>query len=165
MTAKEIIYEVITKNENFSSIRLNTKTNKVELNGEPILQLDYDDILETCKSEYPDTKFSKQIIKDIVTKYARENKYEPVISKNSIKKSDWYASLDFDENDNAKKTLNNVIKFLEKYPYFEGKFAYNEFTSYECFEGNLIRDYNISEFRKICDEMIGCDSKDKVECR
>lgn len=164
MTAKEIIYEILQKNDNYKTIRLNVKTNKVELNGEQMLQLDYDDILELCKSEYPDTKFTKQTIKDIVLKFARENKYEPVVNKCQKEKSDWYSILDFDENDNVKKTLTNVIKFLENYPYFKDKFAYNEFTAYECFEENLIRDYNIAEFRKICDEMIGCDSKDKVEC-
>ena len=76
MTAKETIYKIINDDENLKTIRLNTKTNKIELNGENILSIDYDDILEVCKTDSPDTKFTKQIVKEIVFKYAREHKYE-----------------------------------------------------------------------------------------
>ena len=114
MTAKEIIYETLKLNEKFNTIKLNTITGKVELNGDNILSVDYDDILDECKKEYPDTKFTKQTIKDIVTKYARENKYTP--EKNEYHRSDkseWYAQLEFDEDDKPKKTLNNIICFFK----------------------------------------------------
>lgn len=162
MKATEIIYETINKNDTFKTICLNTKTNKIEINGEEILSLDYDDILDTCKAEYPDTKFTKQVIKDIVTKYAREHKYEP--AKPAINYSDWYAKLEIDENGKPLKTLNNVINFFENYPLYKDKFYYNEFTAYEEYNNDLIRDYHISEFRRVCEKEIGIDSKDKVEC-
>lgn len=164
MTAKEIIYDIIRNNDNFKTIRLNSNTNKVEINGDNILSLDYDDILEVCKCDYPDTKFSKQTIKDIVIRYARENKYVPE-KQNYIRgeKSDWYAQLDFDENDNPKKTLGNIITFLGNYPLYKDKFSYNEFTCYETYDDELIRDFNIPEFRLRCEEEIGFESKDKVE--
>ena len=162
MTAKDIIIEIINNNEKFKTIQLNTKTNKIELNKEEILSMDYDDIFEECRSQYPDTKFTKAIVKDVITKYAREHKYEPKISKTGM--STWFAALEFDSNGNVIKNLNNIIKFLEQHPNFKDKFFFNEFTSYETYKDELIRDYNISEFRVICEKEIGFESKDKIEC-
>lgn len=165
MTAKQIIYEIIESNTKYNSIKFNTVTGKIELNGENILSVDYDDILEDCKSEYPDTKFTKQTIKDIVTKYARENKYTPEkVEYHRTDKSDWYAQLEFDKDDKPIKSLNNVITFFEQYPFFENKFYYNEFTQYEEYDNDLIKDYHIGEFRSICERELGYETKDKVEC-
>lgn len=162
MTAKEIINEIINNDDKFKTIQLNTRTNKIEVEREEILSIDYDDIMDLCKSQYPDTKFTKSTIKDIVTKYAREHKYEPV--KESQPKSEWYSKLEFDGDGNVIKNLDNVIRFYENHPNFKDKFFYNEFTSYETFDGELIRDYNISEFRVITERELGFESKDKIEC-
>ena len=162
MTSKEIIIDIINNNERFKSIQLNTRTNKIEIDEEEILSIDYDDIFEECKSQYPDTKFTKSIVKDIVTKYAREHKYEPNFSKSGM--SSWYAALEFDDNGKVTKNLDNIIRFFENHPNFKDKFFYNEFTSYETYNDELIRDYNISEFRVICEREIGFESKDKIEC-
>ena len=165
MTAKEIIYETIKSNEKYSTIKLNTLTGKVELKGENILSIDYDDILDECKKEYPDTKFTKQTIKDIVTKYARENKYTPEKKEyHRDDKSDWYMQLEFDKDDKPKKTLNNVITFFEHYPLFKDKFYYNDFTQYEEYDNELIKDFHIGEFRSLCERELGYETKDKVEC-
>lgn len=161
MNAKEIIYETIKNNETFKTICLNVKTNKIEMNNEKLLSCDYDDIMDACKSDYPDTKFTKQIIKSIVEKYAREHKVEP--SKN-LSKSAWYSKLEFDNNGDVIKSLNNVIKFFEVYPEFENKFYYNDFTQYEEYDNDLIRDFHISQFRSICERELGFESRDKVEC-
>jgi len=162
MTSKEIIIDIINNDERFKSIQLNTRTNKIEIDKEEILSMDYDDIFEECKSQYPDTKFTKATVKDIVKKYAREHKYEPKFSKTGM--SSWYAALDFDDNGKVIKNLDNVIGFFENHPNFKDKFFYNEFTSYETYNDELIRDYNISEFRVICEREIGFESKDKIEC-
>lgn len=165
MTAKEIIYEILKSNEKYNSIKLNSLTGKIELNGDNILSVDYDDILDDCKKEYPDTKFTKQTIKDIVTKYARENKYTPEKKEyHRSDKSEWYAQLEFDEDDKPKKTLNNVICFFKNYPIFKNKFYYNEFTQYEEYDDDLIRDFHISQFRSLCEKELGYETKDKVEC-
>ena len=42
MTAKEIITSIIEKDEILSSIRLNTKTNKIEIENDIILSCDYE---------------------------------------------------------------------------------------------------------------------------
>lgn len=162
MTSKDFINDTLGKNERFKTIQLNTRTNKIEIEGEEILSIDYDEILEECKKQYPDTKFTKAIIKDIVIKYAREHKYEPKFSTSGM--SSWYSLLEFDDNGKVIKNLNNVIKFFENHPNFKDKFLYNEFTAYETYNDELIRDYNISEFRVICEKEIGFESKDKVEC-
>lgn len=163
MTAKETIYKIINDDENLKTIRLNTKTNKIELNGENILSIDYDDILEVCKTDSPDTKFTKQIVKEIVFKYAREHKYEPPKVVHNENVSEWYAKIELDDKGIPKKTLQNVVKFLENYPLYKGKFSFNEFTSYETFDDELIRDYHIPQFRLRCEEELGFESKDKVE--
>jgi len=162
MNAKDIIYETIKNNEKFNTIKLNTKTNKVEIESNEILSCDYDDILEKCKEEYPDTKFTKQTIKDIVTRFARENKYEP--KKSFTSSCSWYSKYNLDDNGNIKKTLENILILFENHPRFKDKFFYNEFTAYETYDDELIRDHNISEFRLICEKELGYESRDKVEC-
>ena len=62
------------------------------------------------------------------------------------------------------KTLDNVCIFFENDPRFKGKFLYNEFTGYETFNGELIEDHNISEFRSICEEELGFNNKHKIKC-
>lgn len=165
MTAKEIVYEIIKTNDEFATIKFNTLTNKIEINENNILLVDYDDIYEACKDQYPDTKFTKQLVKDIVIKYARENKYTPekeiIITK---PKSDWYDKLEFDDKDQPRKTLNNVICLFKNYPLFKDKFYYNDFTQYEEYNDDLIRDFHISKFRSICERELGYETKDKVEC-
>lgn len=162
MNAKDIIYETIKNNEKFNTIKLNTKTNKIEIEDNEILSCDYDDILEKCKEEYPDTKFTKQTIKDIVTRFARENKYEP--KKSFTSSCSWYNKYNLDDNGNIKKTLENILILFENDLRFKDKFFYNEFTAYETYNDELIRDYNIAEFRMICEKELGYDTKDKVEC-
>lgn len=165
MTAKEIIYNTLKSNEIYKTIRLNTISGKVELNDENMLSVDYDDILDECKKEYPDTKFTKQTIKDIVMIYAREHKYVPQKKEyHRDDKSEWYSQLEFDKDDNPRKSLNNVICFFKNYPLFKDKFYYNEFTQYEEYNNDLIRDFHISQFRSLCEKELGYESKDKVEC-
>jgi predicted P-loop ATPase len=149
----------------FNTIKLNIKTGKIEIEDEKFPSYLYDEILEICKSKYPSTKFSKSDVKNAVEKYAFKNKYLPENKEyHRTDKSDWYAQLEFDKDDNPKKTLNNVICFFKNYPIFKNKFYYNEFTSYETYDDELIRDFNISNFRSICEKEIGFESKDKVEC-
>lgn len=164
MTAKEIILEVISNNDRLSTIKLNMKTNKIEIEGESILSFEYDEILEECKKQYPDTKFLKTLVKDVVAKYARDHKYEPEKKKKDLLEyNDWYNQLDFDDDGNPLKTLGNVITFFQVYPLYKDKFSYNEFMRYENYDNELIRDYHIPEFRLMCEKNLGFDSKDKVE--
>lgn len=162
MTSKEIINEILNNNDRFKTIQLNIRTNKIEIENEEILSIDYDEIFEECKNQYPDTKFTKSIIKDIVIRYAREHKYEP--KHQTIQYSDWHNQIEYDDNGKTIKNLSNIVSFFENHPLFKDKFFYNEFTSYETYNDELIRDHNISDFRLICEKELGFESKDKIEC-
>lgn len=165
MNAKEMISEILKNNTRFNTIRLNNNTGKIEIEGENIMSIDYEEIYDECKEQYPDTKFTRIIIKDIVKRYAKENRYTPEKKEyHRDDKSDWYAKLEFDKDDNPKKSLNNVICFFKNYPIFKDKFYYNEFTQYEEYNNDLIRDFHISQFRSLCEKELGYESKDKVEC-
>ena len=166
MTAKDFIIKVINKDERLSTIRLNTKTNKIEIGDDNIMSYDYDEILDKCKEEYPDTKFTKQTIKDVVYSFARENKYEPEDNEPENKHNNlcpWYDKYEVDDKGKILRTLKNIFVFFENDPRFKGKFLFNEFTSYETYNNELIEDYNISDFRLICEEELGFESKDKIE--
>lgn len=163
MTSNEIILSVIEEDENFKTIKLNEATRKIKINNEDILSMDYDELYDLCCEKWPEVKFKKQTVKDVVRKYARDHKYVPKPKTSKLTKSDWYSKLDFDDKDGVKKTLNNAKAFFQHYPYFDGKFSYNEFTQYETFDGELIKDFNISAWRILMEEEIGFESKDKVE--
>lgn len=166
MNAKEIITSIIEKDERLSTIRLNTKTNKIEICDDNIMSYDYDDILDKCKEEYPDTKFTKQTIKDVVSVFARENKYEPENNEPENKHSNscpWYDKYEVDNKGKILKTQNNVLVLFENDPRFKDKFLYNEFTAYETYNNELIKDYNISDFRLICERELGFNNKDYIE--
>ena len=106
MNAKEIITSIIEKDERLSTIRLNTKTNKIEIENDIILSCDYDEILDKCKEEYPDTKFTKQTIKDVVALFARENKYEPENKHNNS--CPWYDKYKVDDKGKILSTYKNI---------------------------------------------------------
>lgn len=155
---EEAIIQIIKDDERLSSIRLNTKTNKIDIGNRKISIIDYDEILDKCKEEYPDTKFTKQLIKVVVDSYADEHKYEPENKHNNS--CPWYDKYKVDDKGKILKTQNNIITLFENDPRFKGKFLYNEFTGYETFNGELIEDHNISEFRSICEEELGFNNRD-----
>ena len=126
MTAKEIIMQTIEKDERFSEIRLNTKTNKIEIGDNKIIQCGYDEILDKCKLEYPDTKFTKQTIKDVVDLFAREHKYEPEDNEPENKHNNscpWYDKYKVDDKGKILHTIYNILVLFVNDPRFKGKFS------------------------------------------
>ena len=97
-----------------------------------------------------------------VKEYAMQH---PYVAKKTNKDNfaDWYAKLEFDKDGNPCKTLNNVKTFLENYPAYKDKFSYNEFTSYENFDGMPMEDCMIPDIRLVVEMNLNFDSKDKVE--
>ena len=166
MTAKEIIMQTIEKDERFSEIRLNTKTNKIEIGDNKIIQCDYDEILDKCKLEYPDTKFTKQTIKDVVDLFAREHKYEPEDNEPENKHNNlcpWYDKYEVNEKGKILSTYKNICIFFENDPRFKGKLLYNEFTGYETYDNELINDRHMAKICNICEQELGFDNEKKVE--
>ena len=166
MNAKEIITSIIEKDERLSTIRLNTKTNKIEIGDDNIMLLDYDEILEKCKLEWPDIKFTKQVIKEVVSIFARKNKYEPEDNKPENKHSNscpWYDKYEVDNKGKILSTYKNICIFFENDPRFKGKLLYNEFTGYETYDNELINDRHMAKICNICEQELGFDNEKKVE--
>ena len=158
---EEAIIQIIKDDERLSSIRLNTKTNKIDIGNRKISIIDYDDILDKCKEEYPDTKFTKQLIKVVVDSYADEHKYEPENKHNNS--CPWYDKYKVDEKGKILSTYENICIFFENDPRFKGKLLYDEFTGYETYDNELINDRHMAKICNICEQELGFDNEKKVE--
>ena len=122
MNAKDFLYnEIIAKDEHLKTIKLNTKTNKIEMEGYPFLGITYTEIYDLATEKFPDTKFTKTLVKDVVAKWAYDHKYKP----SEPELADWYKQIDRNEKGVPEKTLNNLIKFFKYYPEYVDKFTYN----------------------------------------
>lgn len=75
----------------------------------------------------------------------------------------WTEFLDRDKNGKPVKTLKNVEIWLNGDPRFAGKFNYNEFTRLESYGDEPIKDYNISQWRILCEDALGFNTKDLIE--
>lgn len=159
MSPKDILYnEVIAKDERLKNIKLNTKTNKIELDGENFLGIFYTDILEKARQEWSDTKFTNTLVKQVVELWAREHSYRP----EEPEYEDWYKQLELNEKGLPVKTLNNLITFFSTYPEYVGKFTYNEFTQTENYENKTIQEYMLVEFRSVAEKQLGYDLAEKT---
>lgn len=164
MTNKEIINEIISNY--FNSISLNTKTNKIELDNEEMLSCDYDNILDKCKNEYPDTKFTKTLIKDIVTKYAREHKYTSEEEKKKVLNpigKEWKDDLKFNKKGEVERNIINTLLFFNNDISYKDKFSYNDFTKIENYDKKEIQDYMVEYFRLSLENELGYNTKELVE--
>ena len=162
MNPIQITKSIIEKDERLSTIRLNTKTNNIEIGDKNIMSYDYEYILEKFKEKYPMAKITKQHIKDIVYSIARENKYEP---ENKHKKlCTWYDKYEIDNKGKILNTIYNILVLFVNDPIFKGKFSIDESTGYETYNNKFIEDHNISEFRSICEEELGFNNKHKIKC-
>lgn len=174
MDKKEAIYKAIKDNKDWKKMVVDEK-GKVTLNGKAMLGFEYEEIREAGQKilEHDNVenriKNGKTILKgeakDLIVMYARENaeRIREKQESNKPAKTDWYSKLQFDDKDKPVKTLNNVMTFIELYPLYKGKLYFNEFTQYEEYDGELIRDYMVPAFRKECEMQLGYESKDKIE--
>lgn len=162
---KTKIDSFILNHERFKTLRLNTRTNKIELEGDELLNSDYEEIyeevVENFKDEINKSGIKKSLVKERVKVYAKNNSYSP--TPKNLQKSSWYSKLDFDKNEEPKKTLHNVVNFFTYYPKYLNKFAFNEFTREETLNDITIRDFDISYLRHDCEQNIGINTKDYVE--
>lgn len=159
MNAKDFLYnEIIAKDERLKTIKLNTKTNKIEMEGYPFLGITYTEIYDLATEKFPDTKFTKTLVKDVVAKWAYDHKYKP----SEPELADWYKQIDRNEKGVPEKTLNNLINFFKYYPEYVDKFTYNEFTQYANYENQMLEEHMITEFRKVVEKQLGFEAKEKV---
>lgn len=160
MKTEEIIYRYISEDDTLKNIVYNCNTKKIELNGEKILSYIYDDILYNIKQEWPDVKILKRDITKIVEKYAHDHKIEKKKEENIPDTSTIYK---LNKKGIPIRNLYNAIVFFENNPKYKGKFSYNEFTCYEEFNNDLIRDYHIPAMRLDLENELYYNSRDIVE--
>ena len=158
MTKEQQITELIEKHETFKTIRFNKLKNEIEIEGSKILKYQYDELYNICRSELPDTKFTKSDVKCMIEKYAHEHKYTP----KTTEKSEWYSKMKFRKDGKVENNLTNVVIFLENYPLYTGKFTFNEFTQYENFDGKPINDTIINNICLVYDQQFGFSSTNLV---
>ena len=166
MNPIQITKSIIEQDERLSTIRLNTKTNNIEIGDENIMSYHYEYILEKFKEKYPMAKITKQHIKDIVYSIARENKYEP---ENKHKKlCTWYDKYEVDNNGKILHTIYNILVLFVNDPRFKGKFSCDtsvmDHSTYELFNNRRIGEYTMSIFRFVCEKELGFEDKDKINC-
>ena len=157
----KIIKSIIEKDERLSSIRLNTKTNKIDIGNRKISIIDYDEILDKCKEEWPDTKFTLKTIKDVVTAFAIKNKYKPEDKHDNL--CPWYDKYEVNEKGKILKTLYNVLVLFENDPRFKGKFSIDESYGVETYNNKWISDYDIAKFMLICEKELGFCNQSKID--
>ena len=161
ITQIKIIKSIIEKDERLSSIRLNTKTNKIDIGNRKISIIDYDEILDKCKEEWPDTKFTLKAIKDVVAAFAIKNKYKPEDKHDNL--CPWYDKYEVNEKGKILKTLYNVLVLFENDPRFKGKFSIDESYGVETYNNKWISDYDIAKFMLICEKEIGFCNRSKID--
>ena len=168
MNPIQITKSIIEQDERLSTIRLNTKTNNIEIGDKNIMSYDYEYILEKFKEKYPMAKITKQHIEDIVYSIARENKYEPENKHKNL--CPWYDKYQVDDKGKILHTIYNILVLFVNDTRFKGKFSigkimgYNGVYEYETYNNKFIEDHNISEFRSICEEELGFNNKHKIKC-
>ena len=138
MNTVEIIKDVIEKSDIFKTIRLNKKTNKIEIcineEWDEFLNIYYNDLLNLCKEKWSDNKFKIGDIKDVVTIWSREHQYTPEeTSENDTdgknnNKPEWYQYLEVNDKGKIIHSANNIYNLLKYHPQWKDKWSYNEFT-------------------------------------
>ena len=155
----DIVSQFITEKYG-EALKYNELDKKIEINDKTILDCDYNNILNEVKTTC-NVVISTKELKDIILSTAKTHSYRPSYDRSND--ADWYKKISLDEKGKPIKSLENTVNFFVNYPLFENKLYYNEFTQYEEYNNNLIRDNNISEFRLLCEQNLGFESRDKVE--
>ena len=142
------------------AIKYNELNKKIEINKQTLLDCDYTNILNETNSSN-NIVISTKDLKNIVLNIAKSNSYRPSYDRSND--ADWYKQIILDEKGKPIKSLENTVNFFTHYPLFENKLYYNEFTQYEEYNNDLIKDDTISEFRVLCEQNLGYETRDKVE--
>lgn len=149
-----IIRNKIEKDEKLSNVHLNCKTDKIEIGDHVLRPYEYDLLLYKFRDEYPDIKFTKIAIRDVLTTFAIKNKYKSDNNEAENKHENyctWYDKYEVDNKGKILKSLYNIFVLFENDPRFKGKFSFDEDTYSEIYDNKHIDDYYIAEFRSICE--------------
>jgi len=166
MSSTEIIKKVIEESDKFKTIRLNRKTNKIEIctdkEYEEFLNIYYDDLLMLCKDTWEGTKFKRSDIKDVVQIWAREHQYTPKESTENNERPDWYQHLEVNDKGKIIHSANNIYNLLKYHPQWADKWSYNEFTQYENYNETMIDDKMVSVWTVDVEKYLHWTSKNYI---
>ena len=149
-----IIRSQIEKDEKLSNVHLNCKTDKIEIGDHVLRPYEYDLLLYKFRDEYPDIKFTKITIRDVLTAFAIKNKYKSDNNEGENKHNNlcpWYDKYEIDDKGKILKSLYNIFVLFENDPRFKGKFSFDEDTYSEIYDNKHIDDYYIAEFCLTCE--------------
>ena len=80
----------------------------------------------------------------------------------------WYDKYQVDDKGKILHTIYNILVLFVNDPRFKGKFSLGiskvDRSNYEMFNNRRISEYDISVFRCICEEELGFEDKDKINC-
>ena len=80
----------------------------------------------------------------------------------------WYDKYKVDDKGKILHTIYNILVLFVNDPRFKGKFSLGiskvDRSNYEMFNNRRISEYDISVFRCICEEELGFEDKDKINC-
>ena len=153
-----IIRNKIEKDEKLSNVHLNCKTDKIEISDHVLRSYEYDLLLYKFRDEYPNIKFTKIAIMDVLTAFAIKNKFDTENNNSKNKNNNscpWYDKYEIDDKDKILKSLYNIFVLFENDPRFKGKFSFDEDTYSEIYDNKHIDDYYIAEFCLICENELG----------
>lgn len=160
MNKIEQILSVIENNSIYSTVCYNTEEKQIQLDGKKIINYQYTELYNICRTELPDTKFTKTDVKETLEKYAHEHSFTP--EKKNREKTDWFSLLDCNKDGKPKNTLTNTLLFLENYPLYKGKFSFNEWTQTDYFDGKEVDDHLLNSMCEIHDKILGFSSFDRI---
>lgn len=81
----------------------------------------------------------------------------------ATKPRSWRSDLSYDDKGKILKTIENVETWMNNDNRFKDMFNFNSFTNIENYGGEPIKDYNITQWRVICEKELGFNTKDLVE--
>lgn len=148
--------------EHYPNIGRNTENGRIVNNGRKLLDFVYTDIMDKFRELGGTT--TKRVVMEEVQRYAEAHPWTPESKQKQQKKFEsWATDIEFDENDMPKKTLKNAKIFFSKHPMYTGRFSFNEFTQFQNYNGQPVKDSDIVHFRFDCEEVLGFNTKDLVE--
>lgn len=156
------IYKVLEKDEKYSTISRNTKTNKVEIevNGarRPFVKSFMVDEIRDLLREHkvPEMKKESAIVSRVVEQYADDHPYTPEEKKKKeVKIADWQAGMDFTENGLIVDSALNDMLFFEHHPDMQGRLYYNEIEQTEMLDGKALNDIQLSILKTDAEKAMG----------
>ena len=159
----EAVFQWFDNDERYKTLMYDVRKDIVLLNEDRITTTDYTILLEEFQERFPKNRITKPELRSLVLNYARRNKTNNKVVKKVS--AEWIADLlDFDEDGKVVYSLNNVYRYLSNHPSLQGKIRFNDFCQVIEYNGKPINDTDINELRMLCENDIGINTRDFIDC-